>query len=385
MPHPPSTFASGDGCCSVREYGPTRTQQLLQHAVSSVSFSFVLHLSGQHTNSTSDDIHPPPTAVDQTPKTNVIGGAGTYSAIGARLFSPPPFSKSVGWIVDAGSDFPVELRTVIASWNTGLLLRSRDAPTTRGWNGYGDNEHRAFKYLTEKKRLTADDLTPELLKAKSFHLICSPTRCIEMIKRILHRREVAFGDSEAQPLFIWEPVPDLCTPEEFDNTLEALRYVDIISPNHEELASLFRSTHTPGVDKAAVEKQAQTLLFHGIGPASRGAVIVRAGKEGCYIATYTSGSTLSHWLPAYHTDATRVVDPTGGGNGFLGGLAVGLVRTAGDVVEAARLGSIAASFCIEQVGMPQLTSPANEHSDAEEKWNGESVSRRLAQFRSETV
>ena len=74
---------------------------------------------------------------------NVLGGAGTYSAIGARIVSPRPQSKSVGWIVDAGNDFPNELRDVIKSWDTSCLIR--DTPwrkTTRGWNGYGENEHR---------------------------------------------------------------------------------------------------------------------------------------------------------------------------------------------------------------------------------------------------
>lgn len=74
---------------------------------------------------------------------DVLGGAGTYSAIGARIVSPPPASKSVGWIVDAGHDFPAELRDVINSWDTSCLIRSTPwRKTTRGWNGYGENEHR---------------------------------------------------------------------------------------------------------------------------------------------------------------------------------------------------------------------------------------------------
>ena len=73
-----------------------------------------------------------------------MGGAGTFSAIGARLFSPPPQSESVGWIVDCGSDFPPELRDSIAQWKTGALIRETpNRLTTRGWNGYtGENEHR---------------------------------------------------------------------------------------------------------------------------------------------------------------------------------------------------------------------------------------------------
>ncbi|KAK3707162.1 hypothetical protein LTR37_012331 [Vermiconidia calcicola] len=324
-----------------------------------------------------DDIYPPKNAPDRTPKTNIIGGAGTYSAIGARLLSPPPRSNSVGWIIDEGTDFPPELGSTIASWQTSVLIRPRDALTTRGWNGYAANEHRAFRYLTEKKRLTADDLTPDLLRAKSFHLICSPTRCVELTSRILDRRRAAELE---RSVVIWEPVPDLCTPEELNNTYKALAHVDVISPNHEELGALFGFSHELDVDKAAIEKQTNKLLARGIGPTKDGAVVVRAGKEGCFVANLDTRK----WLPAYHKDPTKVIDPTGGGNGFLGGLAVGLVRCDGEIVEAARWGSVAASFCIEQVGMPTLTTVVATATCTDELWNDESVTDRLTEYRDRT-
>ncbi|CAK1360815.1 hypotheticalsprotein [Cercospora beticola] len=341
-----------------------------------------------------DDIYPPQ-GTDQDPKLNVIGGAGTYSAIGARLFSPPPKSRSVGWIVDAGTDFPDELTNIVTSWDTGVVIRPRPAPTTRGWNGYSGNQHRAFKYLTEKKRLTADDLTDTLAAAKSFHLICSPLRAIDQVKGILakHKEPGTMADakstpsnnitsesfvSQSRPIFIWEPVPDLCTPEELQNTLEALHHVDLISPNHEELAAIFSYTHPDQPLKDVIEEHAQRLLDSGIGPQKQGAVVVRAGAEGCFVLT----SSQKRWLPAYHSDSSRVIDPTGGGNGFLGGLAVGLVRTGFDVVEAARWGSVAASFTIEQVGMPILSSATDDQA---ELWNNVNVLDRLAEYRKRTA
>jgi sugar/nucleoside kinase (ribokinase family) len=311
-----------------------------------------------------------------------MGGAGTFSAIGARLFSPPPQSKNVGWIIDAGTDFPTELKEHISSWETGVLIQPRNAPTTRGWNGYGENDHRAFKYLTEKKRLTADDLTPELLAAKSFHLICSAVRCGELVQRLKERRAEVLGQTSAEPIIVWEPVPDLCTPEELENTKSALKCVDVLSPNHEELGALFGFEHTAGVEKRVVEKHAEDLVASGIGPNGNGVIVVRSGKEGCYIAR-PGGDKTSCWLPAYHTDQQKVVDPTGGGNGFLGGLAVGLVRSGFDVVEAARWGSVAASLCIEQVGMPQLTASAS--TGTSELWNGISVEDRLRELKERTA
>ncbi len=72
-----------------------------------------------------------------------MGGAGTYAAIGARLVAGAEFSESVGWIVDMGSDFPVDFRRTIDSWQTSCLFREdRSRLTTRAWNGYGPEDHR---------------------------------------------------------------------------------------------------------------------------------------------------------------------------------------------------------------------------------------------------
>lgn len=186
----------------------------------------------------------------------------------------------------------------------------------------------------------------------------------------MHRRKAL--KQTGRPLFIWEPVPDLCTPAEYDNCIEALKYVDVVSPNHSELGGFFG--HGTGLSPRLVEECSAMWLSAGIGPQRNGHVVVRCGKDGCYVA----GSDLAkgRWIPAYHQSADAVVDPTGGGNGFLGGLAVGLVRCGGSVVEAAIWGSVAASFCIEQVGMPKLESHPNG-----ETWNGVRVQERLEGFR----
>ena len=84
---------------------------------------------------------------------------------------------------------------------------------------------------------------------------------------------------------------------------------------------------------------------------------------------------VERWLPAVHQDAGKVVDPTGGGNGFLGGLAVALTRGKGPE-EAAAWGSVAASFVVEQVGMPTL----GKDEEGRETWNGVSVEERLQEF-----
>lgn len=220
------------------------------------------------TNSTTDEIeYLPP----KPPLKGVLGGAGTYSALGARLFSPAPdLSRSVGWIVDQGSDFPSSIKSTIESWETGALFRSDTSRlTTRGWNGYvssAEPDRRAFKYVTPKKRLTGRDLagTP-LLQSKAFHMVCSPDRCRELVNEIttLRKKEAAPG-TYVRPLFIWEPVPDLCTPDELLNCTNTLPLVDVCSPNHAELAGFMGGDgidpETGGIDAAAVERSCEQLL-----------------------------------------------------------------------------------------------------------------------------
>lgn len=235
--------------------------------------------------------------------------------------------------------------------------------------------------MTPKLRLDHRALVgTQLLWAKSFHLICSPLRCMELVEAILALRRQPDAASTPRPLFIWEPVPDLCTTDEWDNCLQALKYVDVVSPNHSELGGFFgKDTNgKDSVDSRLIEQLCDQWLQSGVAAHGHGGIVVRCGKDGCLVTR----NGLRKWLPAYHQSADKVVDPTGGGNGFLGGLAIGLVR-AGDtpgienLEEAAIWGSISASFAIEQVGMPVLS-----HDTHSETWNGVRVQDRLVDFRS---
>ncbi len=224
------------------------------------------------------------------PMRDVMGGAGLYSAVGARLFSPPPLSRTVGWIVDRGSDFPDAMAGLIGSWDTSVLLRRDDSRlTTRGWNGYKDAAGtRAFRYTTAKKRLEAADLSAGLLAARAVHIISSPARCRDVVADLLARRRDAMGDAYCRPLIVWEPVPDRCTPDELLGCTNTLPVVDVCSPNHAELAGLLGDPDcgldpaTGDVSAAAVERACEQLLASM--PLQSYALVVRAGDKGCYVA-----------------------------------------------------------------------------------------------------
>lgn len=226
-----------------------------------------------------------------------------------------------------------------------------------------------------------------MLRARCFHLICTPSRCINLVDGIRARRQnlvAPCAESNNEPYFVWEPVPDSCGPDELENVFDALKYVDVVSPNHQELAALFRTRKQSSATilDSSMKAQCTELLTKGFG-SKEAAVVVRCGARGCFIAT-TAGNTT---MPAYYQPdqaSDRVVDPTGAGNAFLGGFCVGLLekdKPEGTIFETAAVyGSVAASFAVEQVGLPKLTLHQDGGQDGGELWNGESVAERLRQY-----
>lgn len=358
------------------------------------------------------------------PKTNLIGGAGTYAVLGARLAASPSqaLSQTISWIVDVGSDFPAQVEQVINSWKTNCIFRhDSNRLTTRAWNGYGANEFRAFKYLTPKVRLEVSSLNPAQIMSKSFHMVCSPERCLDITTKLREARR-AISPVDEGPVIVWEPIPDLCSPAQLLLLQQAAKSCTVVSPNHEELKMFF----PPEVANMETQEQlAHRLMGWNMAessssqphsnlslPFSPPIIVVREGSNGstAYFRSPSQTITSLH-LPAYHTPemSRAVVDPTGGGNTYLGALAIALALTpissstplpdsqmlsafpqcadtttpsqAPDPTDPATTpitiatamipALIAASFAIEQHGTPTLTqTPTPGHHDTINEVNG---------------
>ncbi|HXV44161.1 MAG TPA: PfkB family carbohydrate kinase, partial [Anaerolineae bacterium] len=93
-------------------------------------------------------------------------------------------------------------------------------------------------------------------------------------------------------------------------------------------------------------------------------VALRRGASGAIVHRADIGETWS--IPAVET---TVVDPTGAGNAFCGGLLAGWVQS-GNLLTAGLYGAVSASFLVEQVGLP-------ESSEAARLRRGEEARRRL--------
>lgn len=227
-------------------------------------------------------------------------------------------------------------------------------------------------------------------------MACSSERCISLVKGLEQRRRRLGSQTLSRPRIVWEPIPELCAPGELENMKLASKMVDIVSPNAEELAAFFLDN-----DNIRTQSQmADLVLASAISVDGNGALLVREGSDGATVYT----RQWSVHLPAYHRAATpssKVLDPTGGGNAYLGALAMAMSEkvepelgsfdyllastfealrkvgpSAGTLLYAAIYATIAASYVIEQAGMPSLSVSAN----GEETWNGETAASRLGTY-----
>lgn len=209
---------------------------------------------------------------------------------------------------------------------------------------------------------------PNILDTTCFHFFETPKAVKLQSKEILTRR----GAHTKRPLFIWEPQGKSCNVETLDQHIHAAGVVDVFSPNNAELDSLFEETASLEFDQDLIERQSKFIVDTGIGHGNKGCIVVRCAEHGCLVMSRDIAPT---WLPAFfEAGSERVVDATGGGNAFLGGFAAGYEVT-GSFVEAAKYGNVAASFVIEQVGVPSVTGEGES-----ELWNGAKVRDRLASY-----
>ncbi|KAK4056695.1 hypothetical protein OIO90_002247 [Microbotryomycetes sp. JL221] len=241
-------------------------------------------------------------------------------------------------------------------------------------------EQRYFKYLNERVRLEPKDLPPAFRTAKYLHFVCSPTRALVIQSQLATPHDEvsptstsALPDSAIKhswdPCLVYEPIPDLCIPEELDSLRQVLPHIKVFSPNHEEAASFFGITvdQVKAQGRQGVEQVANRFFELG----AQDMVVIRSGAWGAF--TLRRGWNEGVWIEAFHKDVNKVKDVTGAGNSFLGGLMAGLVRDPEDLVQAVQMGSISASFTIEQFGLAKLSLDDEGH----ELWNGSSAGARL--------
>lgn len=200
---------------------------------------------------------------------------------------------------------------------------------------------------------TVDDIkAARMATAACFHFFDTAAAVSHQIDEIAVLR--AEQSISLRPLYVWEPQAKSCSPKTLEDHRTTVEDVDIFSPNHAELASFFAKSTSSAVmfDKERIERQARTFVPSRL-PRPL-CILIRCAEHGCFVLSVTPKEEKAAWLPPYHlSDSQSVVDPTGAGNAFLGGAAMGYLEH-GNFFIAAAYGSVAASFAVEVVGLPDI-------------------------------
>ncbi|KAI0595973.1 Ribokinase-like protein [Biscogniauxia sp. FL1348] len=302
---------------------------------------------------------------------DIVGGSGAYSTLGARLVTEPTRAHEIGCFILVGQDFPLHVVALLRSWNVNIEVDVDDNKlSTRGLLEYHDEtfNYKTFRYLTPPLQPMPQHLPSTLLASESFHMLLTPENvcpCVSDLLQLRHQHKVW-----QRPLIVWEPLPSKCLKEHLEMHLQACGSVDIFSPNHLELLSLFGEA-TEEFSHELVEACAARLLTPQPLSAVK-AIVIRAAEHGCFL---TDGVTKK-WLPSFHYSNDRVIDVTGAGNTFLGAFTAVFQRTR-DLTESAVQATVAASFALEQISLPERTT----NQEPGELWNGVKVSQRLEEYR----
>lgn len=271
------------------------------------------------------------TALDsiKTPKAEnprLLGGSASYAAVAASFFAP------VRMIGVVGDDFPKKYIQLYRKH--GINLDGLQIKPGRTFHWSGEYEANMNRRRTLKTELGVfETFSPELPpqhRATPFVLLANIAPALQ--HHVL--------DQMRKPKFVAADTMDLWLNIALKDLLRLLRRVDLFVLNDSESAQLTQEDNFI----AALPK------LHALGPRY---VIIKLGSHGSILSS-PGGLFL---CPAY--PLKKVVDPTGAGDSFVGGLmghlAAGKGSVDGRLRRAMICGSVVASFCCEGFGLNRTT------------------------------
>ncbi len=285
------------------------------------------------------------TALDsiKTPKAEnpcLLGGSGSHAAVAASFFSPV---QLVGIV---GKDFPKRYIELFRKHGIDLAGLQMAEGKTFHWSGEYEVNMNNRRTLSTELGVLGDfkpDL-PESYRKTPFVLLANNAPALQHY--VLDQME--------KPRFVVADTMDLWLNTALKDLLRLLKRVDALVLNDSEAKQLAKDDNL--ITAAA--------KIHRLGPQF---VIIKKGEHGSML----SSSQGFFMAPAF--PLKKVVDPTGAGDSFVGGLLGYLASQKGAIEKNLRkaivCGTVVASFCCEGFGLNQT----NKTTLAD-------VKRRLAEF-----
>lgn len=276
------------------------------------------------------------TALDsiKTPKKEnprLLGGSASYASIAASFFAPV---KMVGVV---GDDFPRKYISLYKKHGIDIEGLQIKPGKTFHWSGEYEVNMNNRRTISTELGVFADfnPILPESYRNSEYVLLANiaPSLQLHVLEQV------------KKPKFIAADTMDLWLNIALGDLLKLLKKVDLFVLNDSEAKLLTKDDNVI----SAIRK------IHKLGPKN---VIVKKGEHGAILSM--SGELFV--APAY--PLMKVVDPTGAGDTFLGGLIGYLASVNGDIKanlrKAVVYGSVVASFCCEGFGVSRLSKVSRE-------------------------
>ena len=283
------------------------------------------------------------TALDsiKTPKAEnprLLGGSASHAAVAASFFSPV---KLVGVV---GDDFPKRYLELYRRHKIDLEGLQILPGKTFHWSGeYELNMNNRRTLLTELGVFeTFNPTLPKSYQASQFVLLANIAPALQ--HHVLNQMQ--------RPKFVVADTMDLWLNIALPDLLKLIKRLDGFVLNDSEAHQLTKEDNV----FAAIKK------IHKLGPKY---VIIKKGSHGSVL----SGPRGFFICSAYPLH--KVVDPTGAGDSFVGGMMGHLATARGSIDDNIRramiYGSVTASFCCEGFGLMQTTRVKRSQIDSRVK------------------
>ncbi len=258
---------------------------------------------------------------------DVLGGSCVYFAAAASFFGPV---RVVGAV---GDDFPDNFMSTFKHFNVDTQgLEKRAGSKTFRWRGKYHDDMNNRDTLEVHTNVLAEELppVPDAYADSEFVFLANthPAGQIELLEQFLNRK-LAVADTM-----------DLWIETERDLLEKLMGEIDGLVMNDSE-AIMF-------TDDTNLVRAADKILEYGLA-----FVVIKKGEHGCMLR-HRDGYAL---LPAFPTG--EVIDPTGAGDSFAGGM-MGYLASTGDLTlegyrRALAYGTIVASFNVESFSLDRLS------------------------------
>ena len=258
---------------------------------------------------------------------DVLGGSATYFSTAASFFGP------VRLVATVGEDFPEEHVRFLAERGVDLAGLERRAGRTFRWKGRYEFDLNTAHTL-ETQLNVFGDFQPALPAAyRDSQYVFLGNIDPDLQRRVLDQVEA--------PRFVACDTMNFWIGSKRQSLLETLRRVDMLFVNDAEARQL--------AGEHNVVQAARRIL--GFGPR---AVVIKRGEYG---ALFFSGD---HVFAASAYPLASLFDPTGAGDSFAGGFMGYLARAGREEPDVLRraivMGSVLASFAVEQFSLDRLAS-----------------------------